>query len=188
MFTFRQIHGFRKTIFILAVFLNLFFIASYGFRDQNDENLQDKKIWGFGQSVDRKNDIWHKGQDGTALNKHQNTANNNKAVDTTGSIERALKEAERRERVKGKFGLSLEENSSAWAVNPKQNEGKIDEEILRDRKHILRAFAGVEKGDDFTISFGPELILKDEEHSAESAISDQPDSALGLGMKFKYDF
>lgn len=145
--------------------------------------------WVFGQSVDRHDRLWKNGVKGSTLGKRQAGAKSSekKSADTNASIDEALAQAERM-KVRGKVGLSLEENSSTWAVAPEQKANRPDEEITRDKRHILRAYAGVERGDDFNISFGPELILKDEEHSAESALGDQPDSALGLGMKFKYDF
>ena len=54
-------------------------------------------------------------------------------------------------------------------------------------RHVVRAYADVDAGDDLSIRVGPELILKDEQRERANA-NKQPESALGLGMQFKLDF
>lgn len=173
----------------LPLCLALFFFIPARAENNSPNSSLHGNSWSFGQSVDRNNQLWEKGIDGAQINKNQkkNKSANKDAADTTASINQALNQAQNM-RVKGKVGLSLERNSTEWTIAPEQKAARADENISRDRHHILRPFVGVQSGDDFSINFGPEIILKDEEHSAESASSDQPDSALGLGMKFKYDF
>ncbi|MDE7241882.1 hypothetical protein [Desulfovibrio sp.] len=123
------------------------------------------------------------------------------AVDTGDAIERALSAAraasqaeeakaaeERGFRPRGSLGLSMKDSTTTWNVTPMREAMRPDEVLVRDRQHVVRAFADVEPTDDLSIRVGPELILKDEQHAAESAGSSQPDSALGLGMRFKLDF
>ena len=125
----------------------------------------------------------------------------NGAVDTGDAIERALSAAqaaskaeeakaasEQGFRPKGSLGLSMKDSTTTWNVTPMRESMRPDEILVRDRQHVVRAFADVEPVDDLSIRVGPELILKDEQHAAESAGSSQPDSALGLGMQFKLDF
>lgn len=123
------------------------------------------------------------------------------AVDTGDAIERALSAAQAASQAeetraageqgfkpKGSLGLSMKDSTTTWNVTPMREAMRPDEILVRDRQHVVRAFADVEPTDDLSIRVGPELILKDEQHGAESAGSSQPDSALGLGMQFKLDF
>lgn len=121
------------------------------------------------------------------------------AVDTGDAIERALSAAEAASKAeearaqtehkpKGSLGLSMKDSTTTWNVTPMREAMRPDEVLVRDRQHVVRAFADVEPTDDLSIRVGPELILKDEQHGAESAGSSQPDSALGVGMQFKLDF
>ena len=89
---------------------------------------------------------------------------------------------------RGSVGLSMENETTTWNVTPMREAMRPDEVLARDSRHVVRAFADMEPAEDLSISVGPELILKDEQHGAESAGSSQPDSALGLGMQFKLDF
>lgn len=123
------------------------------------------------------------------------------AVDTGDAIERALSAAQAASQAeeakaageqgfkpRGSLGLSMKDSTTTWNVTPMREAMRPDEKLVRDRQHVVRAFADVEPTDDLSIRVGPELILKDEQHAAESAGASQPDSALGLGMQFKLDF
>ena len=122
------------------------------------------------------------------------------AMDTGGGIDRALaaaqaiadaeaaEAAKKEPKAKGSLGLSMKNSTTTWNVTPMRESMRPDEVLVRDRHHVLRAFADVEPTEDLSIRVGPELILKDEQHGAESAGASQPDSALGLGMQFKLDF
>lgn len=179
-----------RTILWLAFCLNLCFTnLTFGAETgRNSPGQSNGALWGFGQSVDRNDELWRKGKAGTDLNRHQKNMQKPHGANTASGIEQALKEAESQNKIQGKFGVSLKQDSTSWSAAPENRESRPDEEISRERRHVLRAFAGVEKENNFKFDIGPELILKDEEHSAESAMTNQPDSALGLGMKFQYDF
>lgn len=152
-------------------------------RIQAKETLHAKP-WAFGRSSDRDAALWHNGIDGNAIT-HKSSPK--KAANTSSGIDQALIDAQKKSR-KGKLGVSMENESTTWKVSPQQKSLRPDEDKVRDSRHVVRAYAGVEAGDDFNISVGPELILKDEGHGEDAAKSDQPDSVLGLGMKFQYDF
>lgn len=145
--------------------------------------------WAFGQSQSRNDAIWKKGVEGSevARKKKPVVKNGGEAANTAGGINRALTEAEKAN-VKGSVGVSLADQSSAWKVAPEEKRMQPDESMFRDRRHVVSAFADVKAGEDLSIKLGPELILKDERHGDETASESQPDSALGLGMKFQYDF
>lgn len=122
------------------------------------------------------------------------TVDRSGAMNTDSGIERALSDAEggaasrSGQTQRAGLGMSMANETSTWCVTPGRDALRPDETRARDSRHVLRAFAGVEPNDDLSIHVGPELILKDEQHSAESAGASQPDSALGLGMQFKLDF
>lgn len=137
--------------------------------------------WAFGQSESRNDSIWQKGIDGDVVSRK-------KKRDKTSAEKKDGLESATKENIRGSLGISLKEETSSWKTTPEARNIHPDENIYRDRKHIVRAFADVQAGDDFSISVGPELILKDEQPTEESATENQPDSALGLGMRFKYDF
>lgn len=141
--------------------------------------------WAFGQSDSRNDAIWKKGVNAGQVVKNARPDLKTGAANTSGGINRSLSEAEKAN-VKSSLGLSMNDETSAWKVEPERIHP--DENMYRDKRHVVRAFADVKTGSDLNISVGPELILKDEQHGDESASESQPDSALGLGMRFKYDF
>lgn len=142
-----------------------------------DQNGVHAEPWIFGQSIDRNAPIWAKGKTGKSL------APKKKQRETKGAV------ADKpRSGIRSSLGLSVKDESATWKVTPSQKNMRADELKLRENRHIVGAYADVEAGNDFNIRVGPELILKDESHGEESAYSNQPDSSLGLGMKFKYDF
>lgn len=131
----------------------------------------------------------------------KNGAPGHGAMDTESGIDRALAAAQamadaeaaeaakgQHAKPKGSLGMSMKNSTTTWNVTPMREAMRPDEVLVRDRHHVLRAFADVEPTEDLSIRVGPELILKDEQHGAESAGASQPDSALGLGMQFKLDF
>lgn len=145
----------------------------------SDNNALHAEPWVFGQSLDRNNDLWRKGVHGDIISrKNTSKAQPKNTADQT----------QRKQQTHGTVGIGMRRETSTWSVDPARKDIRPDEGMTRERRNVLGAYADVQTGDDFNINFGPEIILKDEEHSAEGAASDQPDSALGLGMKFKYDF
>ena len=143
------------------------------------------EAWAFGESETRKDAIWKKGLDGDQVTKKP--ARKHKAANTAGGINSALDQAEKK-KLRGSVGMSMENESGSWKVAPEQKRLHADETMFRDRRHVVRAFAGVKAGDNLDISVGPELILKDEQRAEEGATENQPDSQLGVGMQFKLDF
>lgn len=146
--------------------------------------MPDNSPWSFGQSTERSSKIWQKGLDGKSIPNKAVRGKN--AMDTTQSIDRALTRA--MEKPKSSLGMSVKEENTRWRTGPEANNPHIDEDMVRNRKHVFRAYADVKGGEDFTISVGPELILKDDQVRNNAASASEPDSALGLGMKFQYDF
>lgn len=143
--------------------------------------------WAFGYSESRKDAIWNKGMEGkhVAGKKKSATPPASDAANTATGINRSLSEAER---MKSVLGVDLGHEASSWKVAPEDKKLHPDENMYRQRQHVVRAFADVKAGEDLNISVGPELILKDEQHGEETANESQPDSALGVGMRFKFDF
>ncbi len=155
---------------------------------QNNEQPLHGQPWAFGHSSDRKSAIWQKGVAGETIKKNARPQNRKKPTpDTTASIDNALRAADKNARNKA-LGLSVENESTSWKVAPQQKAMRPDEDHVRERRHVLRAYAGVNPTEDFNISIGPELILRDEGTGEDAATSEQPDSVFGLGMKFQYDF
>lgn len=136
--------------------------------------------WVFGVSPDRDDIIWKKGINAKQINERSRPEARKKKAKP--SDEASAKSAK-----KSAFGLSMENSESRWKADA-AGEPRPDEDMVRDRKRVFRAYAGVKPSDDITISVGPELIIKDESHGESSANAADPDSAFGLGMKFKYDF
>lgn len=150
-----------------------------------EDNAVLAPAWAFGKSLDRGASLWHHGENAASiLNKSRPTPQIPPSSGNNGQAAAADAET----RAKGRMGFSMKDEGQTWKVAPEQKKFRPDEEITRDRRHVLRAFADVRAAKDFNISLGPELILKDEQHSEGGAIADQPDSELGLGMKFQYDF
>lgn len=166
-----------------------------------------QNVWTFGHSRDRNNPLWRDANDADIIvnkTKPGSASGKKGAVDTSGGIKRALDQAGGKAMPKaapngvragkpkdapkgrGSVGMSMVNESSAWKVAP--GEMKIDEYMPRDRKHVVRAFADVKAGDDLDIRVGPELHLRDDSIGAENAHEKQPDSSLGVGMHFKFDF
>lgn len=164
----------------LSLFINGFWLPEVHGASATQEALH-APAWAFGQSESRNDRIWQNGIDGDVVSRKKKT--DKKGAEKKDGLANAT-----RENIRGSLGFSLKEETSSWKTTPKATSIHPDENIYRDRKHVVRAFADVHAGDDFSISVGPELILKDEQPTEESATENQPDSALGLGMRFKYDF
>lgn len=141
--------------------------------------------WAFGQSAVNKDALWHKGVNAETISKNATQKPQGQSVDTSTAIQRALKNAEKR-KPRGTVGMSMDNQSSAWKVEP--GAMRADEFRPRDTRHVVRAYADVKSGDGLDVKVGPELILRDNYKGIETAHEDQPDSAFGVGMRFKYDF
>lgn len=151
--------------------------------------------WAFGQSAAREDALWKKGVEGETL-RHRATGGRQAApaVGNTASIEASLKrEADRQKkdeerRRRGGLGVSLDTDDSVWRPQTPTAPGKPDETLsIGSSRHTLRAFGDV-RSDDLSISVGPEITVKDRESGNHFARSDEPDSAVGMGMRFSLDF
>ena len=153
------------------------------------------EAWAFGQSAAREDALWKKGVEGETL-RHRATGGRQAApaVGNTASIEASLKrEDERRKkdeerRRRGGLGVSLDTDGSVWRPQTPTAPGKADETLsIGSSRHTLRAFGDV-RSDDLSISVGPEITVKDREKANHFARSGEPDSAVGMGMRFSLDF
>lgn len=172
---------------ILFAVLMLFSRPIWSAEANSLPNYVHGEAWAFGQSDTRKDEIWQKGIDGDLVTKKSERNKNKDAANTEGGINDALDQAEKNN-LRGSIGMSMANESSSWKVAPDQKRLHADETMFRDRRHVVRAYAGVKAGDNLDISVGPELILKDEQRGDEAANESQPDSQLGVGMQFKLDF
>ncbi|MDE5833639.1 MAG: hypothetical protein K2H64_11820 [Desulfovibrio sp.] len=150
-------------------------------------DAEQKNAWSFGQSMDRGEAIWQKGVGASEIKQKALPPGQRGAVDTRKGIDRAVNDAIKGE-PRSKLRLSMEKEESRWKAAPSRNSPRVDEDMGRERKRVFRAYADVQGGEDWSVTVGPELILKDEQYGDSSASSSEPDSAWGVGMKFKYDF
>ncbi|MBO4368637.1 MAG: hypothetical protein J5803_00845 [Desulfovibrio sp.] len=93
------------------------------------------------------------------------------------------------EQAKTDISIQYNRNSHSWRENPNHTSHPItDENVGLQGEHRIQALTKLDHSDDVDISAGPELIIKDDKHNASFKTGDQPDSELGIGMHFKYDF
>lgn len=180
-------HSLLKRLALAFLAVPLYIIPA--FSAENEVKAPDAlhgQPWAFGQSAGRKDALWHKGIGAEAVTKGATPQKKKpEAVDTSGGIDRAINNVVEKEK-KGKLGLSMGNQASSWKVDP--NAMRADEFRPRDRQHVVRAFADLPAGEDLDIKIGPELILRDERAGEDNAHEKQPDSSLGVGMHFKFDF
>lgn len=164
-------------------------------RHKKETSPMHGESWAFGQSASREDALWKKGVEGETLH-HRATGGGQTApaLGNTSSIEASLRrETERRKkdedrRRRGGLGMSLDTDDSVWRPQTPTAPGKPDETLsIGGSRHTLRAFGDV-RSDDLSISVGPEITLKDKDNSGHFAHSEEPDSAIGMGMRFSLDF
>lgn len=150
--------------------------------------------WVFGTSDARKDALWKDGVGGETLQHRATGGKKSNAIGNTASIEASLQReaAQRKKREekqkRGGVGLSLDTDESVWRHETPTTMGRPDETLsIGSSRHTLRAFGGVES-DDLSISVGPEITVKDRDNQGHFAHSDEPDSSLGMGMRFSLDF
>ena len=89
----------------------------------------------------------------------------------------------------GEIHFAYEKQHSTWSPKPPASQQKSpDESLALQGEHHVGAYSTLDNSKDLDIQVGPELILKDEKHNSPLTRSDQPDSELGVGMRFSYDF
>ena len=109
------------------------------------------------------------------------------SVNTASGINSALNTANAKADRKNGLAVSVGQDDSAWRKKGQMEPEAADENIPMQSRHVVRAFADVDAGDDLNVRVGPELILKDEQRERAGA-NKQPESALGMGMQFKLGF
>ena len=155
-------------------------------KEKNSKGIH-APAWAFGGEAQSR-DAWREGTSSNDLQKRAvgDDAPKEKSVNTTASINSALKGPPTKEEHKSGMAVSVGQEDSAWRKKG-QHELEADENLPMQSRHVVRAYADVDAGDDLSIRVGPELILKDEQRERTNA-NKQPESALGLGMQFKLDF
>lgn len=150
--------------------------------------------WAFGQSDARKEALWENGVGGETLQHRATGAKKGDAVGNTASIEASLqREAARRKKdeerqKRGALGMSLDTDESVWRPETPNMPGRPDESLsIGSSRHTVRAFGGVQS-DDLSITVGPEITVKDRDNQGHFARSDEPESSVGMGMRFSLDF
>ena len=109
------------------------------------------------------------------------------SVNTASGINSALNTADAKSERKNGLAVSVGQDESAWRKKSQMEPETADENIPMQSRHVVRAFADVDAGDNLNVRVGPELILKDEQRERAGA-NKQPESALGMGMQFKLGF
>ena len=144
--------------------------------------------WAF-DSGTHSREAWRDGTSSSELRKRavgEEAAKDN-SVNTASGINSALKSATNKADRRNGLAVSVGQDESAWRKKSQMEPESVDENIPMQSRHVVRAYADVDAGDDLNIRVGPELILKDEQRE-RTAANKQPESALGMGMQFKLGF
>lgn len=143
--------------------------------------------WAFG-GKEKSRDAWRTGANTRDLQKRAvcDNSSDETVLDPTDCTNSTLDDAQEKNANKSGMGLSVGQDDSSWRKKG-QYELEAGEDLPMQSRHVLRAYADVDAGDDLSIRVGPELILKDEQRE-RTPTNAQPESALGLGMQFKLDF
>ena len=144
--------------------------------------------WAFGASESRKDALWQRSVN--AHDMHDKAMPDSKphmhGVDTRKGIDSALQGRQKHGK-KDELGVSWEREKSGWR-NDANARRTPDEYVPVESRHHVRAYADVDASEDLNISVGPELIVKDSQANPYSGKSEQPDSAVGMGMQFQLGF
>ncbi|MDR1660757.1 MAG: hypothetical protein LBR94_10580 [Desulfovibrio sp.] len=145
--------------------------------------------WVFSSPGSREARQWQQGVGADELKKNAVPSSQaEQSVNTASAIDEALKRVERTSQRQGVNFSVRNESASFRDTQPQGGESAHPgENPVRTGRHIVGAFADVQSGEDLRILVGPELSIKDELGMEKSAGS-QPDSSLGMGMRFKLDF
>ena len=144
--------------------------------------------WAFGNSTHSR-EAWRQGASTSDLQKRavgEEAAKDN-SVNTASGINSALNSADAKTARKNGLAVSVRQDDSEWRKKSQMEPETADENVPMQSRHVVRAYADVDAGDDLNIRVGPELILKDEQRERAGA-NKQPESALGMGMQFKLGF
>ena len=144
--------------------------------------------WAFGNSTHSR-EAWRQGASTSDLQKRAvgEEASKDNSVNTASGINSALNSADAKTARKNGLAVSVRQDDSEWRKKSQMEPETADENVPMQSRHVVRAYADVDAGDDLNIRVGPELILKDEQRERAGA-NKQPESALGMGMQFKLGF
>jgi len=144
--------------------------------------------WAFG-SASQSREALREGVSTSDLQKRAvgDEAAKDNSINTASGINSALKSANSKNERRNGLALSVGQEESGWRKKSQLEPEAADENVPMQSRHVVRAYADVDAGDDLNVSVGPELILKDEQRE-RAAANKQPDSALGMGMQFKLGF
>ena len=144
--------------------------------------------WAFDSGAHSR-EAWRDGTSSRELKKRAvgEEAAKDDSVNSASGINSALKTATNKAERKNGLAVSVGQDESAWRKKSQMEPETVDENIPMQSRHVVRAYADVDAGDDLNIRVGPELILKDEQRE-RTATNKQPESALGMGMQFKLGF
>ena len=144
--------------------------------------------WAFGNSTHSR-EAWRQGASTSDLQKRAvgEEASKDNSVNTASGINSALNSADAKTARKNGLAVSVGQDDSEWRKKSQMEPETADENVPMQSRHVVRAYADVDAGDDLNIRVGPELILKDEQRERAGA-NKQPESALGMGMQFKLGF
>ena len=156
-------------------------------RDANGAGIH-APAWAFDGGKPSR-EAWRDGASTSDLQKRAvgEEADKDNSVNTASGINSALKTANTKAERKNGLAVSVGQDDSAWRKKGQMEPETADENIPMQSRHVVRAFADVDAGDDLNVRVGPELILKDEQRERAGA-NKQPESALGMGMQFKLGF
>lgn len=144
--------------------------------------------WAFDNGTHSR-EAWQGGASTSDLQKRavgEEAAKDN-SVNTASGIDSALNTANAKTERRNGLAVSVGQDESAWRKKSQMEPETADENIPMQSRHVVRAFADVDAGDNLNVRVGPELILKDEQRERAGA-NKQPESALGMGMQFKLGF
>lgn len=144
--------------------------------------------WAFDNGTHSR-EAWRDGKSTSELKKRavgEEPAKEN-SVNTASGISSALKTAESKGERKNGLAVSVGQDESAWRKKSQLEPESADENVPMQSRHVVRAYADVDAGDNLNVRVGPELILRDDQRDRAGA-NKQPDSALGMGMQFKLGF
>ena len=142
--------------------------------------------WAFGESASRNDALWQRSVNAQEMHEQATPDTGPRSMDTRKGIDSALQGQQKHGKKDG-LGVSWEREKSGWRTDANAKRTP-DEYVPVESRHHVRAYAGVEAGEDLNISVGPELIVRDSQTTPYSGKSEQPDSSVGMGMQFQLGF
>ncbi|GFH63160.1 MAG: conserved hypothetical protein [Candidatus Desulfovibrio kirbyi] len=172
-----------SAVFWIFLFFSFFFLAgSVPVAAPAKKNLH-APAWVFEKSADRAAALWH---EGVRVQDIRDRAMSGKTANTDSGVAPAPDALGKRKKQQP-LGFEMRNETSDWREATPEETARPDESLPIENRYVVRAFADVDASENLSINVGPELILKDEQHQIGKT-DKQPDSSLGVGMGFKFDF